>query len=243
MIYVISDIHGCYKEYKELLEKIHFEETDELYVLGDVVDRGPEPMKVLQDMMLRPNVYPILGNHDYVALRVLNKLNVEIQEENAQSHLSEKDLLDYMYWIQDGGKTTAEAFRRLSAQDRADILEYIKEFLLCEEVFVGEKRYILAHADLHDFEEGKDLDDYALADFLFYRAEYDKRYAKDENTFLVTGHTPTFLIREDREALVYEKNGHIAIDCGCVYGERLAAYCLDHGTVTYVQKHMEDGGK
>ena len=148
MIYVISDIHGCYKEYKELLEKIHFGETDELYVLGDVVDRGPEPMKVLQDMMLRPNVYPILGNHDY-----------------------------------------------------------------------------------------------ALADFLFYRAEYDKRYSKDENTFLVTGHTPTFLIREDREALVYEQNGHIAIDCGCVYGERLAAYCLDQGTVTYVQKHMEDGGK
>ncbi len=243
MIYVISDIHGCYKEYKKLLEKIHFGEEDELYVLGDVVDRGPEPMKVLQDMMLRPNVYPILGNHDYVALCILEKLNVEIQEENAQSHLSEKDLLDYMYWIKDGGKTTAEAFRRLSAQERADILEYIKEFSLCEEVFLGEKRYILVHADLHDFEEGKDLDDYALADFLFYRAEYDKRYAKDKNTFLVTGHTPTFLIREDREALVYEKNGHIAIDCGCVYGERLAAYCLDRGTVTYVQKQIEDGGK
>lgn len=70
MIYVISDIHGCYHEYIELLKKINFCDEDELYVLGDVVDRGPDPIKVLQDMMLRANVYPILGNHDYMALKV-----------------------------------------------------------------------------------------------------------------------------------------------------------------------------
>ena len=67
MNYVISDIHGCYREYQKLLEKIHFSDTDVLYLLGDMVDRGPEPVKVLQDVMLRSNVYPILGNHDYMA--------------------------------------------------------------------------------------------------------------------------------------------------------------------------------
>lgn len=92
MIYVISDIHGCY-EYIELLEKIRFSKEDELYVPGDVVDWGPEPIKVLQDMMLRPNVYPILGNHDYMALKILRKMNVEIREENVEKHLAEKDLL------------------------------------------------------------------------------------------------------------------------------------------------------
>ena len=74
MIYVVSDIHGCYEEYKELLEKINFSDKDELFVVGDVVDRGPEPIRVLQDMMMRPNVYPILGNHDYIALKILKKL-------------------------------------------------------------------------------------------------------------------------------------------------------------------------
>lgn len=49
MRYIISDIHGCYDQYRALLKKIHFSDTDELYVLGDVVDRGPEPIKVLQD--------------------------------------------------------------------------------------------------------------------------------------------------------------------------------------------------
>lgn len=198
MIYVISDIHGCYEKYQELLQKIAFSEEDELYVLGDVVDRGPEPMKVLQDMMLRPNVYPILGNHDYMALKVLRKMNVEIQEENAESHLTEKDLLDYMYWTQDGGDTTAKDFRRLSKEE-------------------------------------KELDEYHFTDFILHRAEYGRRYFLDKNTFLVTGHTPTFLIREDKMPFVYQENGHIAIDCGCVYGERLAAYCLDDGRIIYVE--------
>lgn len=66
MIYIISDIHGCYDEYMELLRKINFKDSDELYILGDVVDKGPHPIKVIQDMMMRTNVFPIIGNHDYI---------------------------------------------------------------------------------------------------------------------------------------------------------------------------------
>ena len=40
MIYAVSDLHGCYDKYRNMLEKIHFSETDTLYILGDVVDRG-----------------------------------------------------------------------------------------------------------------------------------------------------------------------------------------------------------
>lgn len=68
MIYCISDIHGMYDLYIELLKKINLQDNDVLFVLGDVVDRGPEPMKILLDMMERDNVIPFLGNHDYMAL-------------------------------------------------------------------------------------------------------------------------------------------------------------------------------
>lgn len=236
MIYVVSDIHGCYDEYIELLKKIKFCNEDELYVLGDIVDRGPEPIKVLQDMMLRPNVYPILGNHDYMALKVLKKLNVEINEGNVDNHLSNEDLLDYLYWIQDGGKITIHKFQKLSADEKEEILEYLQEFSLYEEVMLDGKRYVLAHADIHGFEDDKCLEDYELADFLFYRADYQKMYSQDKNTFIVTGHTPTILVREDGLPLIYTGNGHIAIDCGCVYGKQLAAYCLDTESVVYVAK-------
>ena len=60
-----------------------------------------------------------------------------------------------------------------------------------------------------------------------------------ENTIIVTGHTPTFLIREDRLPLIYQGNGHLAIDCGCVYGERLSAYCLDTGKAEYVEREKK----
>ena len=47
--FVISDIHGEYEQLKTLLAKMNFGEQDKLYVLGDVVDRGPEPIRALSD--------------------------------------------------------------------------------------------------------------------------------------------------------------------------------------------------
>ena len=65
MRYLISDIHGCYEEYKELLDQIRFSDGDELFILGDAMDRGPQPIRVMQDIMFRSNVTYIIGNHDY----------------------------------------------------------------------------------------------------------------------------------------------------------------------------------
>ena len=208
-------------------------------LLGDVVDRGPEPIKVLQDMMMRPNVYPILGNHEYMALTVLKKMTVEITEENFDNHLVGADINAMLHWQGDGGSTTIQEFRKLSLEEKEEVLEYLQEFSLYEKVVLGDKMYILVHADLHGFEKEKSLDEYELYDFIFHRADYKKRYFDDVNTKLVTGHTPTFTIREDQLPLVYEENGHIALDCGCVYGERLAAYCLSDGRVVYVDKMKE----
>lgn len=61
MKYVISDIHGCKKEYFKLLEKIQFSDADHLYILGDVLDRGFDPIGVMQDLMKRKNVTFIWG--------------------------------------------------------------------------------------------------------------------------------------------------------------------------------------
>ena len=71
MIYVCSDIHGNYEKYRTLIEKISLRDEDTLYVLGDVIDRGPEGVRILQDMMTRPNVVPLLGNHELMAASCL----------------------------------------------------------------------------------------------------------------------------------------------------------------------------
>lgn len=236
MIYIISDIHGCYREFLELLELIEFSSQDELYILGDMIDRGPEPVHLLQDLMLRPNVYPILGNHEYMALSVLRKLNVEITEENFESHLSEDDFLDYIYWMRDGGDTTINQFVKLSGEQKEEVLEYLEECSLYEEIHMDGERYILVHADIYGYEEGRPLDTYAPTDLIFHRADYRRNYFQNEHTFLVTGHTPTFGIRADKKPLVYAECGHIAIDCGCVFGGKLAAYRLNDHKVFYVDR-------
>ena len=95
MRYIIADIHGCYNEYINLLKKINFSDNDILYILGDVVDRGPEPIKILQDMMKRSNVFLIIGNHEFMMYTILKKLTVEITSENCENYLETDDILKY----------------------------------------------------------------------------------------------------------------------------------------------------
>ena len=236
MRYIVSDIHGCYNQYQMLLEKIQFSEDDELYVLGDVVDRGPEPIKVLQDMMKRPNVIFILGNHDFIMYTLMKKLSVEITEENYDKHLTSELLLDYNLWLlQDGGQVTAEQFRELSYSEKMGVLDYIAGASLYEVIENDGKEYRLVHAGLSNFAPDKEMYEYDLYDFLEKRADYSKRYYPDENVFLVTGHTPTVFIKGWGKTEVYRKNGHIALDCACVAGGKLAAFCVETEEVVYVE--------
>jgi serine/threonine protein phosphatase 1 len=67
MIYVTSDIHGCYEKYTRLMECLNLKEDDRLYILGDIVDRGGGGIEVIKDVMNRKNVVCLRGNHDYCA--------------------------------------------------------------------------------------------------------------------------------------------------------------------------------
>lgn len=79
MTYAVGDIHGYYDKYKELLERIYFSDDDTLYVLGDILDRGPESLRVLEDMAGRYNVIPIIG--DEAVSGALEDESEEKQEE------------------------------------------------------------------------------------------------------------------------------------------------------------------
>ena len=233
MTYIISDIHGCYTEYLELLDRIDFGDDDELFVLGDAMDRGPEPIKVIRDLMRRPNVTYILGNHDDMMLEVLRKLDVDVTEENLLD-LDDDVFVSYYHWLREGGAVTVKQFQQLSHEERADILDYLGSARPYELIEHDRKLYILVHAGIQSFDPMKELDEYHYTDFLWERMDYARRYFPSDRIFLVSGHTPTLLINDDKTPLVYMGHGHIAIDCGCVFGGNLAAYCIETGKVTYV---------
>ncbi len=220
MISVMSDLHGCYDKYKAMLEKIKFNTEDTLYILGDVVDRGKGGIKILFDMMSRPNVIPIIGNHEYMAYKVLKSLKTEVLEDNYESLTG-----DYFSWIQNGGYSTLEAFLKLNEENRERVLDYIGEFELYVELVIGDNEFLLVHGGLENFNTEKDIDEYDINELIWDRPDYDKIYFEDK--FLVTGHTPTFMIDQYYSGKIYKKNNHIAIDCGEAFGKVLGCICLD----------------
>ena len=55
MTYVMSDLHGMYDKFIAMLEKIDFSDSDELFIIGDIIDRGERPVDILEYVMDKPN--------------------------------------------------------------------------------------------------------------------------------------------------------------------------------------------
>ncbi len=66
---VIGDIHGCYDELLQLLTKVEISDADCLILLGDIVDRGADSVKVYDFLKNRPNTIVLMGNHERKHLR------------------------------------------------------------------------------------------------------------------------------------------------------------------------------
>ena len=226
MTYAMSDLHGCYDKYKKMLEKIHFGEDDTLYILGDVVDRGDGGIKILQDMMKRRNIIPLQGNHDYLAHRLLNRIN-----RSGDLH-DDKFVEMYQLWMLDGGSPTCEAFMELSSEEQKQILAYMNSFLIYDEVEAGGNKFFLAHT-VPEKERMQQFDKLMWAEFIIGEPEYDKEYSPDK--YIVTGHTPTGFIDEAYTGKIFKGSRHIAIDCGAVFGHPLGCVCLDTLEEFYVE--------
>ena len=74
--YVVGDIQGCFEPLMCLLEQVQFDwDHDELWAVGDLVNRGPDSLKVLRLLYQhRERVFCVLGNHDLHLLAVANGL-------------------------------------------------------------------------------------------------------------------------------------------------------------------------
>lgn len=215
------------------MDTISLKASDTLYILGDIIDRGPDGVKILQDMMARLNVVPILGNHEFTAAMCLPWLLEEVTDTSIES-LTDVQLAALTEWLQNGGGPTLKALKALPQEGRRDSLDYLREMELYAEVDMGGHSFALTHAGLDHFAPDKPLEDYELTDFLFGRPAPGSVYGPDK--VLIFGHTPTRILWEaagkgPKDDIFYGK-GFIDMDCG--FGGRLGCLCLDTMEERYV---------
>lgn len=119
-IYAVGDIQGCYIELAKMLDKIAFDQAvDTLWLVGDLVNRGPGSLEVLRLVKsLGDSAVTVLGNHDLHLLAVAE----------GAAELNRNDTLDEI----------------LAAPDRDDLLLWLRS----QKLLHAQDGYVLVHAGL-----------------------------------------------------------------------------------------------
>ena len=186
MEYCLSDIHGCYSLFCRLLEKLKFGGGDTLYVLGDIIDKGPESVRLLRLLLSMPNAYCIAGNHEYDFLKYYRGLMRHARDydavlERLRGYFVNGVLLDW------------------ETVDEMERLPY----------FIGKAQWIGVHAGLPLRADGTLVPPKEVS---VEQLVYDRRF-KDPDVLPQTGkcvlygHTPVRYLTGRDEILLYPREG------------------------------------
>lgn len=99
--YAIGDIQGCYEAFTRLLDRLRFDpSSDRLWLVGDLVNRGPQSLKVLREVMgLGDSVSVVLGNHDLHLLAVAAGVRRLSATDTFADVLKAKDADELLDWL------------------------------------------------------------------------------------------------------------------------------------------------
>lgn len=232
--YVISDPHGCKAEFDLMLEKIQFsDEYDELWINGDICDRGKESIALLQEIMAHKNMHIVYGNHDVWFERYMQEL-INCKDDCNQTDITE-DLMTWLHY--NGGYTTADQFMDLSTPECYDIKLYMEENKrFYQYLEVKGRKFLLVHAGLADEYLNKNVRLSEVPSEVLVWSHIDVDDNPFDDVTMIVGHVPTFCYGSEHEGkIVHGKNDTIFhIDCGCVFGRSLGCLRLDDMQEFYV---------
>ena len=97
--YVIGDIQGCLSGLKKLLDVLHFSESDQVYFVGDLVNRGPDSLETLRFIRSLPHATTVLGNHDIHLLAVYFKARAVRPKDTLDPLLTAPDAPLLIDWL------------------------------------------------------------------------------------------------------------------------------------------------
>jgi serine/threonine protein phosphatase 1 len=220
----ISDIHCHARTFAALLERVNIGPGDELFILGDLVNRGPNLKELLKLLIHLEHwgieIHYLLGNHEELLMDGLNKPNRR------------------KLWLSRGGKDSLSAFSDLE-ELKTSIQPLKKKF----KHFIELDDYVLVHAGLSKRSfNGKRLKRHREMYWIRnWRRKFD--FSLIQGKTVIHGHTPQ-MVKQIKSGLKrIEKSKALSIDSGCYlkgregYGS-LCAFNLDSRELTF-QKNID----
>ncbi len=225
MRYCVSDVHGEYDLFCRLLDLIQFNENDELFICGDILDKGPHSVKLARLVFSLPNIRCIVGNHEFQFLKFYDSLmqscidNYDEILEKLRAYFQDGHLLNW------------------SVIDALEALPY----------FIEEKDFICVHAGISLDSNGKFL---PLEKTEKERLVYDRNFKEPsvlptDEKCVFFGHTPTSYITGKTDILTYPRVNppkrvadyyKIHLDTGANLHKTLGCFCLDTLQTYYVKE-------
>lgn len=192
---VIGDIHGCAKTLRSLIEEyVRPEKEDNLYLLGDYVNKGPDTKGVIDYILeLKQQDYLVeclRGNHDQMMMDAWKDDSVAKR------------------WLEHGGDATLKSF---GSEKLADVPMSYYFFLATTSFFADLDDFILVHAGFN-FNAREIYEDF---DAMLETRDMTVDMVKTEGKKIVHGHVPVELTQLTN--MVKKDWNSLSIDTGCVY--------------------------
>lgn len=230
MTYLISDIHGYpFEKFEALFEKAGFCDNDICYVLGDVIDRGPDGIKLLLYIMGKSNFEFIIGNHEDMMLQCAFLFE---GDDAFKVELNFAQQVSVAHWMRNGGEPTMNALNACPHAQIKRIFDFLEDAPAYKQITVNGKEYILVHGGLGGFSPDKDISQYGRRDLIWSRPSLEDRYYEDKTT--VFGHTPTLYYGSKYEGKPIYTDTWINIDAGAACGKDPVLLRLDDMKEFYV---------
>ncbi len=240
-VYVMSDIHGLYDKFLSMIKVIDLKEDDHVYVLGDVIDRGPDGIKIMCYIKNDARFTLLMGNHEHLMYSYLKACKEE--------DMAMFDAFSKRWLAMNGGQSTYLQYLELSEEIQEELFEYIKTLPLaiCDLV-VNNKMFYLTHSvpdqnyshgKIFMDDTGDTIDD--VGQFVWNRITDIGPFCYFDDRCIVAGHTIVRNLHNKLEIFSDNSNltkaKYINIDCGCALNSsksRLACLRLNDFKVFYI---------
>ncbi|MFN6462259.1 MAG: metallophosphoesterase family protein [Nostoc sp. DedVER02] len=191
---VIGDVHGHYEGLMTLLEAIAPTSDDQIYFLGDLIDRGPHSSQVV-NFVKRHNYPCLLGNHEQMLLNILTNERTSCPTMQA--------------WLYSGGQATVASYHESSIPD--DHLDWFKSL----PTYIDLGDIWLTHAGV---DPCKSVTEQTADQLCWIREEFhsiEKPYFPDK--LIIIGHTITFTLPDVSPGKLAQGQGWLDIDTGAYH--------------------------